>query len=149
MFNLNVVTGKLTYIDSRIDRLQKFSEITLEDYQGNLDYQAIIERNLKNLIQAAADTNRYLLKKQLNLSSGELDQITNRESFLLSAQAGILPKPLAKKLSESAEFWNVLAYLYEKVIPERAIETMKNVLQYYPEYFNVVRSYLDTIEDKL
>lgn len=149
MFDLNVITGKLTYINSRLNRLAKFSEITLEDYQENLDYQAIVERNLKNLIQAAADTNRYLLEKQLDLSSIELDQITNKESFLLSAQAGILAKSLAEKLSESGDFWDVLAYQYDKVLPEKAIKEVGNTLRYYPSYSTAIQSYLDTIEDEL
>lgn len=148
MFDPNVIIGKLTYIDSRLNRLRKFSEITLKEYQENLDCQDIVERNLKNLIQAAADTNRYLLKKQLDLSSSELSEITNRDSFLRSAQAGILPKSLAEKLSESGKIWDVLAYLYDEVLPESVIEAMGNTLLYYPIYSNAIQSYLETMENE-
>lgn len=62
-FRPSTVNRKLAYIDERLKRLVKFREITIEGYLENPDYQDIVERNLEVLIQAASDTNRYILTK--------------------------------------------------------------------------------------
>lgn len=147
-FDPSVVVGKLTFIEDRINRLRRFSQTTLKEYKENPDYQDIAERNLEVLIQAAADTNRYLLKRQFELSFEKSSQITNADSFLMIAETGVLPKLLALQLAESGKFRNVLAHLYDEILPEKVIEAVEKALQYYPNYFNAIQAYLDTIEDE-
>ena len=148
-FDPSVFVGKLIFIEDRINRLKRFRKTTPEDYEENSDYQDIVERNLEVLIQAAADTNRYILKRQFDLSSDKPSQITNADSFLMLAKANILPERLAMQLAESGRFRNVLAHLYDEILPEKVVEAVGKTLQYYPEYFNAIQSYLDTIEDEL
>lgn len=147
-FNPDVVSRKLLYINERMNRLQRFREITVEGYLDNPDYQDIVERNLAVLIQAAADVNRYVLTRLATLSTGELGQITNADSFLLMAQAGGLPETLAEQLAESGRFRNVLAHLYDEILPEKVIEALRLALQYYPDYIYVIQSYLDSLQDE-
>lgn len=144
-FDPNVVIGKLTYIKNRVSRLKRFSNITPEEYQENLDYQDIIERSLEVLIQAAADINRYILKRKLNLSSSQVGQIANSESFIMLAQSDVLPELLATELAESGKFRNVLAHLYDEILPEKVIDALSRTLLYYPSYLEAIRLCLDTM----
>ncbi len=148
-FDPSVVVGKLIFIEDRINRLKRFRKTVPEDYGENPDYQDIVERNLEVLIQAAADTNRYILKRQFGLSSDKPSGVTNADSFLMLAKANILPEQLAMQLAESGKFRNVLAHLYDEILPQKVVEAVGKTLQYYPEYFNAIQSYLDTIEDEL
>lgn len=146
-FNPDVVSNKLVYIEQRLTRLQKFRSITADGYAQDIDSQDIIERNLEVIIQAAADTNRYLLARLTEQGLARLGSVANAESFLLLAQADILPETLAKMLSESGKFRNVLAHLYDEISPEKVIASLRDVLRYYPDYLYAIQSYLDSLID--
>lgn len=145
-FKPSVVNRKLAYIDERLKRLVKFREITIEGYLENPDYQDIVERNLEVLIQAAADTNRYILTRFAESAEIELGYISNADSFLLLAQAELLPQLLAERLAESGKFRNVLAHLYDEILPGKVIEALRTTVQYYPDYLYAIQSYLDSLE---
>lgn len=147
-FDPNFVSEKLLYMNERLNRLRRFREVTVDEYSENLDYQDIVERNLEVLIQAAADTNRYILTRLSALSTECLGQITNADSFLLMAQVDALPEELAAQLAESGRFRNVLAHLYDEILPERVIAALRLILQYYPDYIYAIQSYLDATQNE-
>ncbi|WP_017326897.1 DUF86 domain-containing protein [Synechococcus sp. PCC 7336] len=146
-FNLDILSRKIDVIRRRLERLQKYRLLSLEDYLNSDDIQDIIERNLEVSIQAAIDVNKSLLKRVLALNTQELQDLKNSESFLLLAQNGILTNSLANELARSAGFRNVLAHLYDELIPERVIDALQKALKFYPEYLYEIQSYLGSLED--
>ncbi len=147
-FKPSVVNRKLAYIEERLNRLVKFRETTIEDYLESPDYQDIVERNLEVLIQAASDINRYILTRLTGSAETESEYVSNADSFLLLAQAELLSQPLAERLAESGKFRNVLAHLYDEILPEKVIEAMRTTLQYYPDYLFSIQSYIDSLESE-
>ncbi len=147
-FDPDVVSEKLLYMNERLNRLRRFRDVTIDEYSENPDHQDIVERNLEVLIQAAADTNRYILTRLTAPPTEGLGQITNADSFLLMAQVNALPEKLAVQLAESGRFRNVLAHLYDEILPERVIEALRLTLQYYPDYIYAIQSYLDSTQNE-
>ena len=145
-FSSDILGKKVDVIKQRLQRLQKYRLITVEDYQNDRDVQDIIERNLEILIQAAVDINKSLLKRSSALSASELKNLKNSESFRRLAQTGLLSEPLANNLAGSGGFRNVLAHLYDEIIPEKVIEALQEALQFYPDYLYEIQLYLDSLE---
>ena len=148
-FSSDVIARKTDVMRKRLKRLQKYRTITVNSYLENDDAQDIIERNLEILIQAAVDINRSLLKQVSALNSEDLRSLTNSESFILLSQNNLLPTDLANELGPSGGFRNVLAHLYDELLPEKVIEALQKALQFYPDYLYAIQSYLDSLEDFL
>jgi uncharacterized protein YutE (UPF0331/DUF86 family) len=145
--NVNILSRKVDIIRLRLKRLQKYRLITVQEYLDNDEAQDVIERNLEIIIQAAVDINKAILKNLLGSSSTELKAMKNSESFILLARRGILSEPLARELAKSGGFRNVLAHLYDEIIPVKVIVALNETLQLYPEYLSEIQSYLDSFEN--
>ena len=145
-FDPSLVNRKLAFIDERLNRLLKYKKITIENYVEDPDSQAIVERNLEVLIQAAADTNRYILVRLAESAGNELEYVSNADSFLFLAEAEVLPEELATELSASGKFRNVLAHLYDEILPQKTIDALAKTLQYYPDYIEAIQSYLNSLQ---
>ena len=145
-FSSNILSKKVDVIRKRLKRLQKYRLLTVEDYLDSDDAQDIIERNLEVLIQAAVDINKSLLKRLSALDPKELQNLKNSESFVFLAQNNILSEELANELAESGGFRNVLAHLYDEIIPARVMGAVKKALEFYPDYLYEIQSYLDSLE---
>ncbi|NJL81509.1 MAG: DUF86 domain-containing protein [Richelia sp. SM2_1_7] len=57
-----IVLRKLEFLDNYLSQLETIGSISLEDYLNSQITQLAVERLLQLIIQAALDTNRYLLK---------------------------------------------------------------------------------------
>jgi len=146
-FSSNILGRKLDIVRKRLKRLQKYRLLTVEEYLSSDDIQDITERNLEILIQAAVDVNKSLLKKVLALNPKEMQDLKNSESFILLAQNNILTESLAHELAESGGFRNVLAHLYDEVVPAKVMNSLKKALDFYPDYLYEIQLYLDSLED--
>lgn len=147
-FSSDVLSNKTEVIRTRLMRLKKYRSITVEDYENNDDTRDIIERNLEILIQAAVDINKFLLRRFSTLSPKELKNLKNSESFLLLSQNGLLNETLANELASSGGFRNVLAHLYDEIIPEKVIEALQKALEFYPDYLYEIQLRLDAFENE-
>jgi uncharacterized protein YutE (UPF0331/DUF86 family) len=146
-FDANIIGKKVDVIRKRLKRLQKYRQLTVQDYLSNDDAQDIIERNLEVLIQAAVDINKSLLKRGSRRGAEELRTLKNSESFISLAENNILNESLANELSKSGKFRNVLAHLYDEVVPEKVVSALQKALECYPDYLYEIQSYLDSLEN--
>jgi len=145
--SINILSRKIDIIRLRLKRLQKYRLITVQDYLENDEAQDVIERNLEIIIQAAVDINKRILKELFRSSDVEIKAVKNSESFLLMAREGILSDPLASELAKSGGFRNVLAHLYDEIVPVKVIIALGETLELYPEYLSEIQSYLDLFEN--
>lgn len=147
--SLDLLDRKKEVIQRRLQRLQKYRSLTLEEYLSNEDIRDIIERNLEILIQAAVDLNKYLLKQVVDLRPEQMKAIQNSESFILLAHHNILPETLAQELANSGKFRNVLAHLYDEIVPDLVIHALNKALDLYPDYLYEIQIHLDSLEHQL
>lgn len=132
---------KLDLIACYLEELKILENFTSEEIMGDIFKYRTMERLLEIIIQASLDINRNLLKETYRLEPS-----TNADVFLASITSGILSKNIGTKLAEAAKFRNLLAHLYDKVIPEKVYEVFCKVLTDYPEYLAEVEDYLTSLE---
>jgi uncharacterized protein YutE (UPF0331/DUF86 family) len=142
--DIESVGKKLTGMIRRIDLLTTYQGMTLDEYLQNEERQAVVERYLEVIIQAAIDINRMLIN---SVESVDLEKITNAEAFTLVAQLGFITSELADALIPSAGFRNILAHVYDDIIPEAAYKAFHLSLVQYPEYIRQIQTYLNSREE--
>lgn len=141
------ISKKLAGMTRRLNLLVAYKSLTFDEYLQNEERQATIERLLEIIIQAAIDINKIILKQVLGIKlSGNSENFTNAEVFNLIGEHGFISPELAEQLAESGRFRNVLAHLYDDIIPEKAYEALQKSLIQYPEYITAIQDYLDSLE---
>lgn len=142
-FNPVTVGNKLEGMGKRLRRLNRYQDLTLDEYLQDEDIQSIVERLLEQVIQSALDINRAFLKRVAGIREA---QSPNSETFILVGQYGLISQRLANRMEKSGGFRNVLAHLYDEIIAERVYEALQNVLADYPQYVAEVEIYLNLLE---
>jgi uncharacterized protein YutE (UPF0331/DUF86 family) len=77
--DVNVVLVRLNKIEEYISRLEKYQNLTIDQYLDSQDIQMITERIIQIITEAALDINKYLLSYLGILKTK--DNWTNKEYF--------------------------------------------------------------------
>lgn len=134
----DVVRRKLARIVKCLARIRRIHERTLEEYLGDEDLQAIMERQLELMIGAAVDCNTHLL-----VQSGHPVPADAYTSFLeVARDLGALPAELARKLAPATGLRNRLAHVYEDVDPVKVHAGLVDALELFPQYVEAVEAAL-------
>ena len=145
-FNPITVGDKLEGMGKRLQRLNRYQALTLGEYLEDEDIQSIIERLLEQMIQSALDINRAFLKRVSGITTENNKAPKNSETFILVGQYGLISPVLSKRMEKSGGFRNVLAHLYDEIIPEKVYEALQSALSDYPQYIAEVENYLNSLE---
>ncbi len=144
MKNLDVegVGKKLTGMARRIMLLTQYKDMTFDEYLEDDERQAVVERYLEVIIQAAIDINRMLIKSSRSIDNKE---VSNKDAFTLVGQLGIITPELAISLIPSAGFRNILAHAYDDIMPDAAYSGLQLSLVEYPQYIRQVKTYINSV----
>jgi uncharacterized protein YutE (UPF0331/DUF86 family) len=144
MKNLDVegVGKKLTGMARRIMLLTQYRDMTFDEYLEDDERQAVVERYLEVIIQAAIDINRMLIKSSRSIDNKE---VSNKDAFTLVGQLGIITPELAIALIPSAGFRNILAHAYDDIMPDAAYRGLQLSLVEYPQYIRQVKTYINSV----
>lgn len=141
--DLQGVGKKLIGMNRRLTRLAAYQILTFKEYLQNEDRQATIERYLEIVIQAAIDINKMLIKSVCDI---ELEQLTNAETFTLAGELGFISSELVNQLVPSAGFRNVLAHIYDDIVPDIAYRALQLAVIEYVQYIEQIQNYLNSLE---
>jgi uncharacterized protein YutE (UPF0331/DUF86 family) len=136
------IGNKLARMAIRVQRLSRYQNLTLDEYRQDEDTQLIVERLLEKIIQSALDINRAFLGRVIKLQSESLEKMSNTETFISASEHGLISKDLGQQIAKSGGFRNVLAHLYDDIIPDEVYRALRLTLQNYPQYILEVESYL-------
>lgn len=136
-----VVSAKLEFMNRYLDRLEAYSSISLEDYLNSPDTQTLVERFLQLIAETGNDANRHILK-----GLGREQPTTNRDTPIAIAQAGVIDRDLARRLSQSIGLRNVIVHLYDEIDPTVVHGAISKTLRDYSMYQVQINSYLDLLE---
>lgn len=136
-----VVSAKLEFMNRYLDRLEAYSSISLEDYLNSPDTQTLVERFLQLIAETGNDANRHILK-----GLGREQPTTNRDTPIAIAQAGVIDRDLARRLSQSIGLRNVIVHLYDEIDPTVVHGAISKTLRDYSMYQVQINHYLDLLE---
>jgi uncharacterized protein YutE (UPF0331/DUF86 family) len=146
-FEPEAIGNKLAGMIKRVQLLRRYETLTLDEYLQNEDIQAGVERLLEQVIQSALDINRAFLKRVVRIEAqADGKPIENAATFILAAEYGLISSELGESLAKSGGFRNVLAHLYDEILPERVYTALSLSLDHYPHYALAIQTYLDSLE---
>jgi uncharacterized protein YutE (UPF0331/DUF86 family) len=115
--NLEKIYAKFRDITESVDRLQKFREMSPEEFLADRDSQDIASFRLIVATEATIDTCLHISAKRLKLVAEEY-----AACFHLLAEHGLIATTLATRLAQMARFRNVLIHRYWHVDYTRVYE---------------------------
>ena len=105
-----VVHAKLHRLRELLDDLDALPHLDGAVLERDRMLRHAVERVLTQVVELAAGINNHLVAARLGKGA-----LGYRESFLLAADAGALPRDLAERLAPSAGLRNVLVHQYAEI----------------------------------
>ncbi|MFH1380114.1 MAG: HepT-like ribonuclease domain-containing protein [bacterium] len=101
------IIKRLSFIDIEINDLQKFKNLSYNEYKLKRDKRRNVERIEENILNAIIDIGKVLLL-------GENIEIptTYREIFTQLGQHNVIPEKLGEELSKLVRLRNILSHQY-------------------------------------
>ena len=130
---------KLEQIVELLRELEGLLQRPFEEYSADTIVPRAAERDFQLLVNLAVDVNLYLLAERAGTTPDSY-----RQSFLELARTGILARPLAECLAQSARLRNILVHEYDlDVDVEVFYRSARELVAPYREYVQAVYRVLD------
>lgn len=104
------IESKIMYIKENIKKLQKFQEISKEEFVTDYRNYDAAKYNLQASIEALIDISNHIISRE-NLGVPE----TNAESFKILAQNSIISEDKLTIFTAMARFRNKVVHLYDEI----------------------------------
>lgn len=141
MVNKSFIRRKIDLIQTELQHLSEFKELSLKEIAKDYKKQAIVERLLERIIIRAIDINQHLIAE---LSTEKIKPPKNyKETFLKLAELGIYSKEFAKNISKSVGLRNILIHEYNKVDYSKIYSSIVDCLKDYHKYCQYVLKFLE------
>ena len=139
MLDKRVIMARLARLDEYTYRLRRFESLSLEEYLGNYDIQAIAERNLQLSIQVCMDIANYIIaRKRLSFPPDQ------ENIFTLLGREGIIPRELAGRIKGMVNFRNILVHDYTEIDPVKVHAMLKQGLNDFREFALAAVKFLES-----
>lgn len=135
--NIQLVEERLREIRDDIKELERFQNITLEEFREG-DNFAIAEHYLRRGLQASIDTATHILSR---LSGPKPSGY--KEAVLRLGELDVVPKDFAKNvLTKMAGYRNRLIHFYNEVTKEELHNIIQNNLKDLEEFCKYIAEYI-------
>ena len=139
MLDKNVIMARLARLDEYAFRLKRFESISLEEYLGDYDIQAIVERNLQLAIQVCMDIANYIIARKKLAFPVEQENI-----FTLLGREGIITRDLADRIKGMVNFRNILVHDYTEIDSKKVYGILKQGLKDFNHFATAAVKFLET-----
>jgi uncharacterized protein YutE (UPF0331/DUF86 family) len=96
--------------------------------------QAVLERQVERLVEAAVDAASHVLREQFQVSPS-----TYREALLELGRRGVIEAELAERLAPAAGLRNFITHQYDEIDPRRVFAGAGAALAAFPPYMAALR----------
>jgi uncharacterized protein YutE (UPF0331/DUF86 family) len=118
-------------------KLQRFSNISYDEYLNNEDMQAIVERYLQVCIQCCIDIGNYIISRQkLEVPDSETNV------FIILAKNKVISKNLADKIKGMVKFRNILVHDYIDIDQRLVYEILTKKLQDFEDFSKAIINFI-------
>lgn len=138
MLDKRVVMARLARLDEYASRLRRFENISLEEYLGDYDIQAIVERNLQLAIQVCMDIANYIIARKKLAFPADQENI-----FTLLGREGIIPRDLANRIKGMVNFRNILVHDYTEIDPKKVHGMLIRGLKDFNDFASAAIKFLE------
>jgi uncharacterized protein YutE (UPF0331/DUF86 family) len=136
--NRDLIEERLRFIESSCESLERFSDISFEDFMSNHDNYRIAYYDLYTALEATLDLGAHLLSR---LPGNKAQSYKDIALFL--AEKKILPRKFVEeKLVKMAGYRNRIIHFYHRISSEEIHSLAKNHLDDFTEFSTYIKKIL-------
>ncbi len=136
-----LILRKITELEEYIRQLKEFSNITIQEYKKDWKIQRIIERTLQIIIEVCTDiANHIISDRNYRVPKSYAD------TFNVLFEENLIEEPLTETMKKITGFRNILVHHYDKLDGSVIIGIIKNDLDDFLDYRDVILSLLKKSE---
>jgi uncharacterized protein YutE (UPF0331/DUF86 family) len=129
-----ILERKLEFMRRALEQIERVVREGQAAYLASEVSQAVLERQIERLVEAAVDAASHLLREEFGVSPA-----TYREAFLELGRRGVIEAELAAKLAPAAGLRNFIAHQYDEIDSQRVFEGASGALACFPPYMAALR----------
>lgn len=138
MLDKGVIMARLARLDEYSFRLKRFESISIEEYLGDYDVQAIVERNLQLAVQVCMDIANYIIaRKKLSFPADQ------ENIFMLLGREGVITRDLANRIKGMVNFRNILVHDYIEIDSKKVHGMLKQGLKDFNDFATAAVKFLE------
>lgn len=133
MVDAELLSRKLSRLQSYVDELRAATDITWETFQSDLRARAFVERYLHLAIEELLDIANHIVSfQQWREPTGYRDLI------LILSEKGLVPADQLTKFQNMASFRNILVHRYETIQEEVVYGIFRNHLADFDQFIRLI-----------
>ncbi|OQY93709.1 MAG: hypothetical protein B6D41_07450 [Chloroflexi bacterium UTCFX4] len=137
MVKVKEIQARLAKLEEYVQALERYSKLTRERIQQDLDTEWAIERVLQNCIQVVIDIATHLLASASNKRADDYTQ-----AIVRLGEFGVLPRDFANSLKGMAGFRNILVHGYLEVDEDKVYDNIQRGLEDFPQFATYVHEWM-------
>jgi len=136
------ILSKAAHVERAVTTLLEKRSLTIEEYRGDREQRAIVEREFQTAIEACIDIAGILLA-----ATEEPMPATNAGRFVRLEDQDILSAETGRQMQQAAGFRNILVHRYGDEIDDAVVyEHLQSELEWIVRYLREVRAVLGNDE---
>lgn len=137
MVDIELISRKLSRLQSYVDELKAATDITWEKYRSDLRTKAFVERFLHLAIEEVIDIANHIVSfEQWREPSGY------RDLLQVLSEKGIIPEKQLSRFQNMASFRNMLVHRYENIDEELVYGIFSKHLTDFDLYSNLIMQWV-------
>ena len=137
MVDKTLILRKLADLDTYLNQLSEYSDITVKNYEGDWKTQRIVDRTLQVMIETCLDIAGHIIS-----DSGYRIPKNYADAFRVLCENNILKKELSATMEKITKFRNIIVHDYDKVDSEIVVAILKKDLNDFSEYKKAILVFL-------
>ncbi len=138
MVDVILIGRKLDELDTYLEQLKEFADISLSKYRKDWKTQRIVERTLQILIELCIDiANHIISDSKMRIPTSYAD------TFKILTENKIVSKTQYRNLEKMAKFRNVIVHHYEDIDPAIVVSILRKNIKDFEAFKNSIIKYLN------
>lgn len=132
-----LIGRKITQLDTYLNQIKEFSQISVAAYKNNWKTQRIVERTMQMLIETCIDIANHIISDEgMRAPTGYSD------TFAVLMENRVIGRGLFKIMEKMTKFRNVIVHQYEKIDHAIVVSILHKNLNDFERYKRAIIKYL-------
>jgi uncharacterized protein YutE (UPF0331/DUF86 family) len=136
MSNWEIIEQHIQNMEEALTELDKYGNISFEEFQRDLSLRGIVEKGLEILIQNLLDIGAHLLASRIKNDWEDYGEI-----ILKLGKHRVIPEVFSDKIKGMAGLRNTLIHGYPKIDLDKLYDTLKVWLEDFVLFIKYIREY--------
>lgn len=129
MVDKNLIGRKLADLDTYLEQIREYSNISVTVYRKDWKTQRIVERTLQILIETCIDIANHIISDgNMRLPDSYAD------TFLVLLENKFITKSLCARMEKIVKFRNIVVHQYEKIDPAIVVSILNKNLSDFEKF---------------